>query len=121
MILLKIEKLVFGGQGMGRLPDGRVCFVWNALPGEEVEVELTKDKKGFCEGIVRKIVKASPYRIEPKDDHFLACSPWQILTPEQETKWKIEMSKETYKNFANLDWNLDIVGDGEMYGYRNKM
>ncbi len=116
-----IEKLVFGGQGMGRLPDGRVCFVWNALPGEEVEVELTKDKKGFCEGIAKKIVKVSPYRIEPKDDHFLACSPWQILTSEQETRWKIEMSKETYKKFANLDWDLDMMEDGEMYGYRNKM
>ena len=116
-----IEKLVFGGQGLGHLPDGRVCFVWNALPGEEVKVEITKDKKGFCEGIAKKIIKVSPHRIEPKDDHFLACSPWQILTPEQETKWKIEMSKETYKKFANLDWDLDMVEGDEMYGYRNKM
>ena len=121
MVMLKIEKLVFGGQGMGRLKDGRVCFVWNALPGEEVEVDIIKDKKDFCEGIARKIITTSPFRIEPKDKHFLACSPWQILSPEQEDKWKVEMSKENYKKFANLDWDLSMETDGVMYGYRNKM
>lgn len=120
-MIIKIEKLVFGGQGLGYLPDGRVCFVWNALPGEVVEVEITKDKKDFCEGVAKKIIESSPDRIEPKDDHFLACSPWQILASEQEDKWKVEMSKETYKKLANLDWDLEMVGGDKDYEYRNKM
>jgi len=33
---VKIDKLVHGGQGIGTLSDGRKAFVWNALPGEEV-------------------------------------------------------------------------------------
>ena len=46
MILdLLIEKLVQGGEGMARLPDGRVCFVQGALPGELCAVELLQNKK----------------------------------------------------------------------------
>ncbi|MFZ2189524.1 MAG: TRAM domain-containing protein, partial [Candidatus Magasanikiibacteriota bacterium] len=121
MINIKIEKLVFGGQGMGHLDDGRVCFVWNALPGEEVEIELTRNKKDFCEGIAKKILVPSPHRIEPRDTHFLSCSPWQILDPTEEDKWKVEMGKETYKKLADLDWDLEIVNDEKIFGYRNKM
>ena len=121
MIKIKIEKLVFGGQGLGHLSDGRVCFVWNALPGEEVEIELTRNKKDYCEGIAKKIITSSPYRIEPRDSHFLSCSPWQILDPIEEDRWKVEMGKETYKKLADLDWNLEIINDEKIFGYRNKM
>ena len=87
IITVKIEKLVFGGQAMAFYEDKPV-FVWNALPGEEVEVELTKKKKDFMEGIAINILKASPDRLEPKEDHFLSCSPWQILDWESENEWK---------------------------------
>jgi L-2-hydroxyglutarate oxidase LhgO len=42
-----IEKLVFGGQAMGKTPDGKLGFIWGALPGETVEVEVLKNKKNF--------------------------------------------------------------------------
>ncbi len=43
MAQMRIEKLVFGGQGVGRI-DGKVMFAWNALPGEVVEVQVTKSR-----------------------------------------------------------------------------
>jgi len=43
---VKIEKIVFGGQGLARTDEG-VLFVWGVLPGEEVEVEITDKKKNF--------------------------------------------------------------------------
>jgi 23S rRNA (uracil1939-C5)-methyltransferase len=51
-----IEKLVFGGQGLGTLPDGRKIFVWNALPGETVKVRTIKKKKSYVEGIAEEVV-----------------------------------------------------------------
>ena len=42
---IHIEKLVFGGQGLSRLEDGPIAFVWNALPGEEVEIEIERGQK----------------------------------------------------------------------------
>ena len=37
---IPISRVAFGGDGVGRLPDGKVCFVPGALPGETVLVEL---------------------------------------------------------------------------------
>ncbi len=84
----KIDKLVPGGQGIATLDDGKKALLWNALPGEEVEFDITKDKRSYYEGIATKITKASPYRIEPKDECFLATSPWQIIDYDEELKQK---------------------------------
>jgi len=121
---IKIDKLVFGGQGMGRLDDGRVVFVWNALPGEIVDIEIVKKKKDYLEAIATNIVEVSPERVEPKDKHFLSTSPWQIMSYDTENKWKKEISIETYKKlggeiFENID--PEIIFPEEEYGYRNKM
>jgi len=121
MLTLTIEKMVFGGQGLARL-DGKACFVWNALPGEVVEAELLKNKKDYCEAIATKILTASPDRIEPKEDHYLSCSPWQIVSWNKENEWKREMAIETYRKVGGLDLTPDIVNDeDEPVGYRNKM
>ncbi len=118
---IKIEKLVFGGQGLGRV-DNKAVFVWNALPGEEVEVELIKDKPNFAEGIARKIIKKSSDRLEPQEDHYLACSPWQIISFVKENEWKVEIAKETFKKFGSFEWpKLNIISDNNEFGYRNKM
>lgn len=55
-----LEKLTYGGEAMGRLPDGRAVFVPFGLPGEQVRVELVEEKKGFARGILLEILKTSP-------------------------------------------------------------
>jgi 23S rRNA (uracil1939-C5)-methyltransferase len=125
MTKIKIDKLVFGGQGMGRLEDGRVCFVWNVLPGEEVEVEFTKNKGNFAEGIAKNILQPSAERVAPREEHYLSCSPWQIMSFAKENEWKVQIAEETYGKIANLKIeefkDLKIVTDNVEYGYRNKM
>ncbi|HCC22969.1 TPA: hypothetical protein DF272_02210 [Candidatus Falkowbacteria bacterium] len=120
---VKIEKLVFGGQGLGRL-DNKVYFVWNALPGETVAVEVTKSKKNFTEGIAREIITSSPDRIEPAEAHFLSCSPWQIMTPEAENRFKIEVARDVFMRNGRLELPADLrlVSDLENFDhYRSKM
>lgn len=123
-MLVTISKLVPGGQGLGRLDDGRAVFVWNALPGEEVEIELLKKKKDYAEAIATKILKPSPERVEPKEEHFLATSPWQILDPDREAYSKKAMAVETYGKIGELilqGWEPEIASLEKQYGYRNKM
>ncbi len=120
---VKIEKLIFGGQGLAHV-DGKVVFVWNVLPGEIVDIEIVKKKKDYLEAIAINIVEASAERVEPKDKHFLSTSPWQIMSYKTENKWKKEISIETYKKLGGLAFeNIDpeIVYPEEEYGYRNKM
>jgi len=115
--------LVYGGQGLGRL-DNKVYFVWNALPGETVTVELIKTKKNFCEAIAKEILIGSPERIDPVEKHFLSCSPWQIMAPEVEDKYKIEIVRDVFRKNAHFELpkDLSIVSDVKNFlHYRNKM
>lgn len=122
MVKTKIEKLIFGGQGLGHI-NGRAAFVWNALPGETVAVQITKTKKNYCEGVATQIITPSDQRIEPADRHFGACSPWQILKPEAENHWKKEIAREVYRKIGNLNaTDLEIVAaPDKYYHYRHKM
>lgn len=118
---LKIDKLVFGGQALGR-HEGKVVLVWGALPGEIVEVELTKEKKNFAEGRVLSVIEASPDRIDSKEDHYEICSPWQYMTMESEDKWKNAIAQEMYARLTgNDDQEVGYIGGEVDFGYRNKM
>jgi len=123
-ITLPIEKLVAGGQGLGRTEEGKAAFVWNALPGETVTIEVLDNKKTHLEGIAREIVQTSPDRIPPQEESFLSTSPWQIMNFETENYWKRAIAAEQYSKIGDLilDANsLQIATDGIEYGYRNKM
>lgn len=122
MIDTTIEKLVFRGQGMGRV-GGKVVFAWNALPDEQVLVKVSKNKKSFIDGVATEIVSSSPDRIVPLESHHLSCSPWQIVAWEQENQYKIDIARETYQQIGGFDWTeLAIDADqAPKLGYRNKM
>ena len=121
---VQIEKMVFGGQGMGHLSDGRVVFVWNALPGEEVDVEITKKKRSHREGIAQTIHVASQDRVDSREpESYLSTSPWQMMTFGAEQRYKVETAREAFKKLGGFDvGEMEIVGlEDQMYGYRNKM
>jgi 23S rRNA (uracil1939-C5)-methyltransferase len=120
---VKIEKLVFGGQALGHTPEGKTAFVWNALPGETVSVEVTKEKKNMLEGIATTITSPVSQRIQPRESHYLSSSPWQILNWEEEMHWKQVIAQETYHGIGHVNPpNLKIIGDEKnQFAYRNKM
>ena len=45
---ITLEKLIYGGDALGRLADGRAVFVPFGLPGERVRVRLVDEKRGFA-------------------------------------------------------------------------
>lgn len=64
-VTLKVEKNVYGGDGLGRLGDGRVCFVPGAFAGETVKAGIVEQKKRYVRARLAEIVEASPDRREP--------------------------------------------------------
>ena len=117
----RVEKFVPGGQALATLQDGKKAFLWNALPGETVEFEITKNKSSYCEGIATNILDSVPERIAPRDECFLATSPWQILSYAEELKQKSIIVKECFTQ-QHLDFDvLPTITDGKDFGYRNKM
>lgn len=118
---VEIEKLVHGGQGLAELADGRKVFVWNALAGETVRVELNKRKKSYAEGTAVEIIKPSPNRIEPIETNYLATSPWQIMDFETENFWKQKITQELFIQAGIKLPKFTIQTDNKQYNYRNKM
>lgn len=118
-----IEKLVGGGTGLAHI-EGKAVFVWNALPGEEVEIEFLKNKKDYAEAVATKIITPSPERMEPLEACFLSSSPWQIMKFDFENEWKRKIAAEQYSKIGDMILsfeNLEIETDGKETGYRNKI
>jgi 23S rRNA (uracil1939-C5)-methyltransferase len=65
--------LVYGGEAMGRLPDGRAVFVPYTLPDETVSVRLVEQKRGYARGELLEVLTPSQARIEPLCLHFGVC------------------------------------------------
>jgi len=124
VVTVRLEKIVGGGQTLGTLEDGRKVFVWGGLPDEIVEVQLTKKKSKMAEGYVVSVMTPSSERIEPRDpDSYPSTSPWQIMSPETENKYKTALIDEA---FALHDMTIagkrePIYYDERDYGYRNKV
>ncbi|MFA5004155.1 MAG: TRAM domain-containing protein [Candidatus Saccharimonadales bacterium] len=124
---VKISKLVHGGQGLGELADGRKVFVWNALPGEIVQARMIKKKRSYAEAIAEEVIQASPERVAPLEENYLATSPWQMMTFEAENKYKSEIVSEIFQQ-AHIDISKSdlttVTGKSaspEVFHYRNKM
>ena len=63
----------YGGDAMGRLPDGRAVFVPYTLPGERVRIRLTEVKSHYARGEVVSIIEPSPDRVPPRCKHYGVC------------------------------------------------
>lgn len=117
-----LEKIVGGGRTIATLPDGMRVFVWGGLPGEEVEIAITNTKARLAEGVVVRILAASPDRIEPRDtDSYLETSPWQIMNFAAEQKYKAELIREAFvMHGLSLPNSTDLYSDSRDFAYRNK-
>lgn len=128
---LVTTKLVHGGQALGQLADGRKAFVWGALPGERVRVRIIKNKRTYAEAIAEELLVRSPERVEPREQNYLATSPWQIMHPSAEDDHKLQIVRDLMVQFgvvAEQDTNQIVAEQGggaltdeTAYRYRNKM
>ena len=121
--IVKLDRIVGGGQALGKLADGRKVFVWGGLPGEEVDVQLTKKKSSYAEGVVINVIKPSAERIEPRDhDSYLSTSPWQIMMFEAEQSYKAQLIEEAFElHGIKLQGKATVYSDDVQYEYRNKI
>ena len=119
---LKIDKIVGGGQALGTLDDGRKVFVWNGLPGETVEFDISKKKSNYLEGIGSNIASPSPDRTPPQEpDSYLSTSPWQMMTFDAEQRYKSQLISEAFELHHVEIPESNVYSDEIQFGYRNKL
>ena len=121
-LLLSIEKLVYGGDGLTHA-DGNTVFVPYVLPGEGVRaVTKTKKKKLIWTKLV-EVTSPSTERIAPSCPHFQVCGGchYQHIPAAEQVRLKIEILRETLSRLGGVQWNGEITAhSGESYGYRNR-
>ncbi len=72
-IEITLHSLAYGGDALGRLPDGRLVFVPFGLPGETVIIRLTEEKRRHARAELVEVLKASPERVLPRCQHYGVC------------------------------------------------
>lgn len=121
---LEITDIALEGRSVGK-SDGRVIFVEGAVPGDIVDADVTRRKAGLYEGRVKKIKKASPYRVEPFCEHFYLCGGcrWQHLSYEGQLKFKQNQVVNQIKRIGEVDIPeiLPMLPAPETKYYRNKL
>lgn len=75
---VRIEQIVYPGRSLARRR-GKVVFTDEGLPGELVEVEITRDRKDFSEARTVGVLEPSAHRRDPRCEHYRVCAPYQIL------------------------------------------
>ena len=118
---VEIEKMVYGGKGMGRV-GGKVVFVPFTAPGERIEAEVIREKKDYAEAILKKVESPSPQRVKPFCPLYGECGgcQYQHFSYEEQLKLKEEALRETLHRLTrkgSLE-TFPILGSPEDRGYR---
>jgi len=120
-IQLRIEKCVQGGLGLAHLPDGSVCFVEGALPGELAEIEITERKKDFSKAVAVKILETSKGRRNSPCEYYGKCGGCNAQYAEFDLQIELlrQIVLDLFSRTAklNLPQNFEIHS-GEEWGYR---
>jgi 23S rRNA (uracil1939-C5)-methyltransferase len=137
-LLLNIEKLIYGGDGLARLPAaapengspgnkdrgrGKAVFIPFVLAGERIEAALTEEKPGFARAQASKIIEPSPHRTQPPCPHFGRCGGcnYQHSTYEHQLEIKKEILRENLRRIAKLELQCEIeVHPSPPWNYRNR-
>lgn len=105
--------------------DGIVCFVPNCVPGDIVDLQVTKKKHSFMEAKVLRVVQPSPVRCEARCPHYGVCGgcKWQILPYEEQLKYKQQQIVDNLTRIGKIELPQisPILGSKHIYEYRNKL
>lgn len=121
---VKIEAVAAEGKSLAHV-DGTVVFVEFAVPGDIVNVKITKKKKNYMEGFILEIVKPSEDRLQPFCEHFGICGGcrWQPLPYDMQLKAKQQQVWDQLVRIGHLeipDISPILPSDKTKY-YRNKL
>ena len=126
-----IEKLTHGGAGLAHI-DGIPVFVPDSIPGQQVEIVITKNKESYREAKVTKVLRKAKDEIMPRCSHFHDCGGcvWQNLPYDKQINYKEDIVRETLEHLTPVEEDvrkslpgrvLKIIPSPQLYHYRNKL
>ena len=120
-ITVVVDDLDAFGQGVAR-HNGKTLFVQGALPGEQVEVNLDEDKRQFARGTVKRILTASPQRVEPRCPHYSRCGgcQQQHVPVELQQQSKARALEHMLTKESGFAVSVNNIIHGQPWGYRRR-
>ncbi len=133
-----IEKMIYGGDGLGRLPAsaspapagrnaqasrGKAVFVPFVLEDEAVDVEILEQRTGFARGNALALLAASPQRVEPGCPYFGRCGgcQYQHAGYPHQLAMKQHILRDTLRRTARLELAVELkVHASPPWNYRNR-
>lgn len=124
LLNIRIESLAYGGEAIGRLPDGRAVFIPFAIPGELVQVRLVEEKPRYARAELNSVLEPSPRRIEARCSHFATCGGchYQQMDYSTQLEGKTTILREQLERIGGLKElpNLEVIASPEScWNYRN--
>jgi tRNA/tmRNA/rRNA uracil-C5-methylase (TrmA/RlmC/RlmD family) len=123
-VLLTIEDIAFGGEGVGRVGEF-VVFVPFVAPGETVEAQLVEVKKRFGRARLVKVLKPSPERVTPQCRYFGDCGgcQYQHLAYAAQLRIKHKQISDLFARLGGLPAGLvdPVIPCPRPYRYRNRL
>ena len=119
-----VEDYAAEGKSLARV-DGKVIFIENAIPGDVVDIRLSKSKKDWAEGFVTAWHGYSPDRVEPFCSHFGVCGGcrWQMLPYSKQLEYKQKQVVDNLQRIGKVSLPpiQPILGAEQSTRYRNKI
>ncbi len=119
---LRVEKLVYGGDGLARL-DGRVVFAPFVLPGERIRATARAEKPGLVQARTLEVLEASPERVAAGCAVFGRCGGchYQHAPHEYQVEAKRAILVEELRRLGKIEPPAEIAAvTGPAWGYRNR-
>lgn len=121
---LTVHDYAAEGKALGKV-EGKVIFIDGAVPGDVVDVRLSKSKKDWAEGRVIHFHSYSPDRVKPFCEHFGSCGgcKWQMLPYDKQLSFKQNEVEQHLRRIGkiNLPPIDPILGASPDRRYRNKL
>ena len=121
-LTLSIEKLVYGGDGLGHA-DGNTVFVPYVLPGEQVRASTKSKKKKVIWAELLEVTQSAQERQQPRCPHFGKCGGchYQHISVQEQVRLKKEIFRETLSRLGGVQWTGEITEHtAAPFGYRNR-
>ncbi|MBL7952128.1 MAG: 23S rRNA (uracil(1939)-C(5))-methyltransferase RlmD [Flavobacteriales bacterium] len=121
---LTIESAGAQGKAIAK-HEGMVVFITGAVPGDVVDVRVTKKKSNYAEAITSRIVSPSPDRIPAFCEHFGTCGgcKWQDLSYPKQLQYKQQQVIDNLERLGGLQLPpvTPIMASRGLRHYRNKL
>ena len=122
--MVKIEHIGSEGKAIARVNDV-VVFTKMAVPGDVVDIQITKKRKKFQEGFIKKYHSYSKDRIDPFCEHFGVCGgcKWQFLPYQKQIEFKQRQVVDQLSRIGKIELPQpnDILFSKKNIFYRNKL